>query len=81
MKFRTGLFTALVATTSLALPAIALADGQAKFEAACADCHEPADLKGKTAADLQKVDAVKQHKGKVKLTADEAKAIADFLAK
>jgi ribosomal protein L7/L12 len=81
MNTKAGLITNLLATAALALPGVALADAKAMFEASCADCHEAADLKGKSAADLQKVEAVKQHKGKVKLSADEAKALAEFLAK
>jgi cytochrome c553 len=47
----------LVATTlaGFAFGGAALADaaaGKAKFEEVCSDCHEAADYKGKSAADL-----------------------------
>jgi cytochrome c553 len=77
----------LVATTlaGFAFGGAALADaaaGKAKFEEVCSDCHEAADYKGKSAADLTQqmkdISAGKiKHKGKVKLTDAE---IADLIA-
>lgn len=77
----------LVAATvaGFAFGSTALADaaaGKAKFDEVCSDCHEPADFKGKPAAELsQKMKDISagkmKHKGKVKLTDAE---IADLIA-
>lgn len=81
MKRRIVLIAAVVA----ALPALAQADaaaGQAKFEAACSDCHERAEFAGRSAADLTTtmkgiVAGKVKHKGKIQLTDAQ---IADLIA-
>jgi cytochrome c553 len=73
------------AVAGIAMGGTALADaaaGKAKFEGVCADCHEVADYKGKSAAELtQQMKDISsgkiKHKGKVKLTDAE---IADLVA-
>jgi cytochrome c553 len=73
------------AIAGLGFGGAALADaaaGKAKFDAVCADCHEPADHAGKPAAELTKKmqgisNGTIKHKGKVKLTDAE---IADLVA-
>lgn len=82
----------LVAATlaGFAVGSTALADaaaGKAKFEETCADCHEPADFKGKSAAELSQAmkdisSGKTKHKGKVKLTdAEIASLVAHLGAK
>lgn len=82
----------LVAATvaGIAFGSTAFADaaaGKAKFEEVCADCHEAADFKGKSAAELtqQMADISSgkmKHKGKVKLTdAEIASLVAHLGAK
>jgi mono/diheme cytochrome c family protein len=81
VKTRIVLMVAAIA----AMPSLALADaaaGKAKFESVCADCHEPADFAGRTAADLTTTlkaiaAGTVKHKGKVKLSDAE---IADVVA-
>jgi cytochrome c553 len=74
----------------IALSGTALADaaaGKAKFEESCADCHEAADFKGKSAADLTQAmkdisSGKMKHKGKVKLSdAEIANVVAHLGAK
>jgi cytochrome c553 len=73
------------AVAGIAVGSTALADaaaGKAKFEGVCADCHEAADFKGKSAADLTQAmkdisSGKTKHKGKVKLSDAE---IADVIA-
>lgn len=77
----------LVAATiaGFAFGSAAFADaaaGKAKFEEVCADCHEPADNAGKSAAELTTTlkgisAGTVKHKGKVKPTDAE---IADLVA-
>ena len=77
-----------VAVAGLGFGGAALADAaaaNAKFEAACADCHEVKDFAGKPAADLEtKIKGISagtvKHKGKVKVTDAEAKELAAFLS-
>jgi mono/diheme cytochrome c family protein len=59
--------------------------GKALFEKQCAECHEPAEFAGKSAADLDRklagIAAGKiKHKGKMKLAAAERRQVADWLA-
>lgn len=76
---------ALLIVAAAVMPSLALADtaaGRAKFESACADCHEPADFADKSGAQLQtQLKGISsgqiKHKGKVKLTDAE---IADLVA-
>jgi mono/diheme cytochrome c family protein len=61
------------------------ADGKAKFEADCAECHEAGDFAGEDAkalADtLKKMAAGQQkHKTKITLTDAEITAVAAFMA-
>jgi cytochrome c553 len=82
----------LVAATiaGVAFGSSALADaaaGKAKFEETCADCHEAADFKGKSAAELTQAmkdisSGKMKHKGKVKLSdAEIASVVAHLGAK
>ncbi|MCE3285743.1 MAG: hypothetical protein K0R70_1999 [Steroidobacteraceae bacterium] len=82
----TRIFAVAIATLGLAgFSGVASADaaaGKAKFEAACAECHEVADFEGTSAADitatLKKIVAGQQkHKTALKLTDAE---IADLAA-
>ena len=61
------------------------AAGKAIFEKDCAECHEVADTKGEDAAELQasieKVSAGQmKHKGKFKLTTQQAADVAAYMA-
>ncbi len=76
------------AVVALALPFAAVADGKAgkaKWDAACADCHEVSEYAGQPVADLTKTlkalvaDTIK-HKPKLKLTDAEIANLAAFLS-
>lgn len=78
----------VLAGFAVALPASALARdpvaGKAKFDAACADCHEPADFADRSAAELEtQLQGISagtiKHKGKVKLGAVEIGDLAAYL--
>jgi mono/diheme cytochrome c family protein len=61
------------------------ARGKGKFEAACAECHAAADLKGAAAATfgekLQQIAAGKgKHRPKLKLSAEEVADLGGYLA-
>jgi mono/diheme cytochrome c family protein len=61
------------------------ADGKAKFEADCAECHEAGDFTGEDAKalgeTLKKIVAGQQkHKGKISLTDAEIASVASFMA-
>ena len=73
-----------VAGWSLAANADAAA-GKAKFEAACAECHEAADFEGEDAKAL--ADSIKKiaagqtkHKAEIKLSDAEIADVAAFMA-
>ncbi|MCZ8130407.1 MAG: hypothetical protein O9284_03810 [Steroidobacteraceae bacterium] len=78
---KTGLKVLAVAA-AIAFSGVALAD-KAKFEGACADCHEASEFAGKPAAELTK--SIKDHMGKGKhkkltLTDAEAASLAAYLS-
>ena len=82
----TRILAVAIATLGLAgFSGVASADaaaGKAKFEAACAECHEVADFEGTSAADLtatlkKMVAGQQKHKAALKLTDAE---IADLAA-
>ena len=61
------------------------ADGKAKFEADCAECHEAGDFAGEDAAALADtlkniVAGQQKHKSKIALTDAEITAVAAFMA-
>jgi len=61
------------------------ADGKAKFEEVCAECHEAGDFAGEDAAALadtiKKIAAGQQkHKSKITLTEAEITSVAAFMA-
>jgi mono/diheme cytochrome c family protein len=61
------------------------ADGKAKFEADCAECHEAGDFTGEDAKalgdTLKKIVAGQQkHKGKISLTDAEIASVASYMA-
>jgi mono/diheme cytochrome c family protein len=61
------------------------AAGKAKFEAACAECHEAGDFAGEDAAALtatiKKIVAGQQkHKNKLTLTDAEAASVASYMS-
>lgn len=63
----------------------ALADAKKSFDDVCAECHETADFEGENAADLtatiKKISAGQmKHKKAIKLTDEEAAAMAAFMA-
>ena len=67
------------------MAASADAAGKAKFEAACADCHEAGDFAGEDAKGLEdtikKIVAGQQkHKAALKLTDAEIASIAGFMS-
>ncbi len=73
-----------VAGWSLSANADAAA-GKAKFEAACADCHEAADFEGEDAKalgdTLKKISAGEvKHKGDIKLSDAEIADVAAYMA-
>jgi mono/diheme cytochrome c family protein len=71
-----------------ATPAIQAADaeaGKAKVQQVCSECHEVADFKGKSEAELKSrisdiVAGKIKHKKKLQLTDDEVANIAAYLA-
>jgi cytochrome c553 len=70
-----------------AASSVSLADaaGKAKWDAACADCHEVSEYAGKPAADMTKtlkgmVGGTIKHKPTLKLTDAEIASLAAFLA-
>lgn len=82
--FVVGLATLGLAGWSLSASADAAA-GKAKFEAACADCHEAGDFEGEDAAAL--ADSLKQivggqlkHKKAITLSDQEIADVAAFMA-
>lgn len=79
---RTTMITLTVAALAAAVPAVAAGDaarGKAKFEAACAECHQVGDFKrADFGAKLGPVLAgTKKHRPKLKLTEGE---VADLTA-
>jgi cytochrome c553 len=82
----TRIIAVAVATLGLAgFSSIASADGKAKFEADCAECHEVGDFEGTDAAamtaTLKKIVAGQQkHKTALKLTDAEVAELAAFIA-
>jgi mono/diheme cytochrome c family protein len=77
----------LIIGLSVATPGVAAdaARGKAKFEAACAECHAAADLKGAAATTfgdkLQQIAAGKaKHRPKLQLAAEEVADLGSYLA-
>jgi cytochrome c553 len=82
---KTFVLIAAAAAVTFSWSGLALADGKAKFEAQCADCHEAKDFAGKPAADLEtKIKGISagtvKHKGKIKVSDADAKELAAFMA-
>jgi mono/diheme cytochrome c family protein len=85
----TRIFAVAIATLGLAgYSGVASADaaaGKAKFNAACAECHEAGDFGGESAADLsatmkKMVAGQQKHKTALKLSDAEIANIAAYLA-
>jgi mono/diheme cytochrome c family protein len=84
----TRILAVSIATLGLvSFSGVASADaaGKAKFEAACAECHEVGDFEGEDAASLQatikKIVAGQQkHKNKLTLTDAEIASVAGYMA-
>ena len=77
---------AAVGAAGWGVAANADAAGKAKFEAACAECHETADFEGENAAELaatiKKISAGQmKHKKAIKLSDAEATEMAAFMSK
>jgi mono/diheme cytochrome c family protein len=76
---------AAVGAAGWGMAAHADAAGKAKFEAACAECHEAGDFAGEDAKGLgdtiKKIAAGQQkHKSKITLTDAEIASVAGFMA-
>jgi mono/diheme cytochrome c family protein len=87
MKMSKVLVVTVAAATAAGWGMAAQADaaGKAKFEAACAECHEAGDFAGEDAKALgdtiKKIVAGEQkHKNKITLTDAEIASVAAFMA-
>jgi len=85
MKMSKVLVVTVAAVGAAGWGTAAHADGKAKFEAACAECHEAGDFAGEDAKALadtiKKIAAGQQkHKSKIALTDDEITSVAAFMA-
>ena len=85
MKFKNLLVVSIAAAGFAGYGSAALADGKATFTDACAECHEPADFEGESAAELtatiKKIVAKQmKHKQALTLTDQQAAEVAAFMA-
>ena len=85
MKASKVLFVAVASVAAAGWGMAANADGKAKFEETCAECHEAGDFAGeddKGLADTIKKIAAGQQKHKAKITLSDAEAaeVAAYMA-
>ena len=84
MRISRMLFVSLATVGIVGYGSSAFADAKKMFDEVCAECHEAADFEGEDAgeiaATIKKISAGEmKHKKAIKLSDDEAKAMAAFM--